>query len=298
MKLPAVHVVIVNWNRWPDTLACVSSVMASEYHHITVWVVDNNSCEGDAAVLQATWPQVSILYNKANLGFAAAVNMGIQQALHAGADYIFTLNNDAVLAPSCVSELLTAAEADSRRGIIGPKIYYLDRPTHIWFAGANRHPWLLSLLDFGRGQPDGPRWQEAKAVTYLTAGAMLTRKEVFANIGLFDPHYFMYYEDCDFALKVVAAGYLLWYTPTAKVWHTVAASSGGEGSAMEIFYRTESVFRFIWQNSHGLHRLLLLCLRIGLIKVQMMRYLLQGQIDVVLALLRGTKQGIRQMRRR
>ena len=296
--MKGVHVVILNWNRWPDTVRCVTSVMGSDYAEVTVWVVDNGSTEGDADELLAQWPSVQLICNPANVGFAAGVNVGIERALQAGADYIFTLNNDAIVDPCCLTELVQAAEADEGRGIVGPKIYYLELPSHIWFAGADRHQWLLSLLDFGRGQPDGPRWQQAKEVTYLTAGAMLTRRELFEEIGLFDPHYFMYYEDCNFALKAVTAGYKLWYTPAAKVWHQVAASTGGEGSVMEIFYRTESVFRFIWQNSGGVHRLGLLLLRLVLVKGQMVRYGLRGQPEIVAALWRGLWRGLHRMRLR
>lgn len=298
MNSPLVCVVIVNWNHWPETAVCVASVVATGYVPLQIIVVDNASeTEGEALFCQQ-WPQVQIIHNPANLGFAGGVNLGLKAALAQGAEYLFTLNNDATIAPNCLAELVQTAQADAHLGIVGPKIYYASakEPPLIWFAGADRHPWALSLLDFGRGQTDGPKFAAPREVNYLCAGAMLTRREVFERVGLFDPAYFMYYEDCDFCLQVVAQGYRLRVVPTAVAWHTVAASTGGEGSPMERYYRTRSVLRFLWQRSRGCHRAVLLTFRLCWIVMQIGYCLISGQTAMAQALGRGLRHGLRDMR--
>lgn len=121
---------------------------------------------------------------------------------------------------------------------------------------------------------------------------MLVRRDVFARVGLFDPGYFMYYEDCEWCLRACAAGYTLWYEPTARVWHTVAASSGGEGSPQEIYFRTVSVIRFLCRNSYGMHRAVLLALRVGLILLRIVGAVSQGHQAEAQALWRGLCDGV------
>lgn len=118
------------------------------------------------------------------------------------------------------------------------------------------------------------------------------RRDVFTQVGLFDPGYFMYYEDCEWCLRACAAGYTLWYEPTARVWHTVAASSGGEGSPQEIYFRTVSVIRFLCRNSYGMHRAVLLALRVGLILLRIVGAVSQGHQAEAKALWRGLCDGV------
>lgn len=291
MNQPRVCVVIVNWNRWDDTAICVDSLLAMTYDYLDIVVVDNHSKTNGEEAFRNRWPNVEIIHTPINLGFAGGANAGIRHALARNADFIFTLNNDTLVDPYCLTELLAVAASDSTIGIVGPKIYYRTTPPRIWFAGANRHRWSLSLLNFGRGQPDGSRFDEARRVNYLCAGAMLVRRSVFEIVGLFDSGYFMYYEDCDFCIRTSTYGYDLQYVPSAKVWHQVAASTGGEGSPMEVYYRTCSVFRFIWQHSRGLHRTTLVGLRIVYVLAQAVHQRLAGHASTAMALWRGLCDG-------
>jgi GT2 family glycosyltransferase len=213
-----------------------------------------------------------------------------------GADFILTLNNDALVDPNCLNVLVTFAQNEPSAAIIGPKIYYLDRPDRIWFAGANRNLPTLTLLDFGRGKKDRPELNFLREVTYLCAGAMLVRREVFEQLGGFDPGYFMYYEDCEFCMRAISVGHTLFFVPDAKVWHAVAASTGGEGSLLETYYRTCSVFRFIARNSTGFHKFSLLSLRIVYITLRILRSLLIGKVLVAQALYEGLYEGLSSIR--
>lgn len=292
MRRPHVAVVIVTWNRWADTAACVASVLANGYGPLRVIVVDNGSDSSADEQLVTEQPAVELVRSPVNRGFAAGANLGIALALAGESAYIFTLNNDAVIDQGCLAALVASAESVPERAMVGPKLLYRDRPEQIWFAGADRGHLSLSTFGRGRGMRDGPAFDVARPVTYLCAGAMLVRRELFERLGGFDPGYFMYYEDCELCLRARAAGYTLWYEPAARVWHTVAASSGGEGSARELYFRTVSVVRFIQRNSSSIHRIVLLALRIGMVLLQTAHACARGRQAHGRALMRGLYHGL------
>lgn len=293
---PLIGVVIVNWNRWADMAACVAAVLASTGVRLRVVVVDNGSTGAEVVQLPGDGTAVQLLRSSVNGGFAHGANLGIRLALAWGAAYVFTLNNDAFVAPDCLAELLREAERDDGLGAVGPKILYAAEPERIWFAGADRNPLLLALPAHGRGQADGPAFNRTRDVTYLCAGAMFIRRAALARVGLFDAGYFMYYEDCDWCQRLLAQGYRLRTVPAARVWHRVAASSGGEGSPAETYHRTRSVFRFLWQQARGPQRPLLLGLRLALVGWRWARARARGETAVAGALRRGLVEGLTAMR--
>lgn len=287
MTPPQVTVVIVTWNRWADTAACLESIRADGYAPLRVVVVDNGSAQPAGPRLGEGDPPIALVRSPVNLGFAGGANLGIAHALTGRTDYLLLLNNDMRIDRGCIAALVALAEAHPACGIVGPKILYADAPTRIWFAGARRGRLSLSAGGWGRRAPDGPRFQRVRQVGYLCAGAMLVRPALLHQVGMFDPGYFMYYEDCEFCLRAAAAGYTLWYTPAARVWHTVAASTGGEGSPAESYYRAVSVFRFVRRNSRGLHRAILLALRVAILLARIALALARRRRPVARALWRG-----------
>jgi GT2 family glycosyltransferase len=294
MGQPLVHVVIVHWNSWNDTLACVASVLNTNYTDLRVLVVDNHSTAGSDTELRKQWPEVQVLRSPVNAGFASGANLGIAQAMADEANYVLMLNNDAIVDRASVPALVAVAEQNSDVGIVGPTIYYLDPPDRIWFAGANRNRWTLSL-GHRKGKWNRLPFDQPRDVNYLCAGAMLVRREVFEQVGLFDAGYFMYYEDCDFCMRVSEQGYRLCHVPEAKVWHKVAASTGGEGSPLEVYYRTWSVFRFLAQHAHGIHRTGLIVLRVGYVLLRATCLWLCGQQKVARFAWLGLRDGLASM---
>src|SRR5579884_395199 len=150
---PLVHVVILNWNGWRDTVACVASVKHSQYPRLQIVVVDNDSSDGSEAAIQLAHPDITVLQSGANLGYAGGNNVGIRHALAAGADFVWILNNDTTVAPDTLAELVRAA-ADPSVGIVGSKIYYMAEPQRLWYAGG-RIDWRRGIsYNVGADQVD------------------------------------------------------------------------------------------------------------------------------------------------
>jgi hypothetical protein len=165
---------------------------------------------------------VQLVASPRNLGFAGGMNLGIEWALAQGAEWILALNNDTELAPDMIPGLLEAAGRLPAAGILGPAIYYHDRPQKVWRLGDREMRWLPATRQVSPRQADGA---SPVRVDYVTGCAMLIRRAVFDAIGLLDARYFMYFEDADYCRRARAAGFEVWAVPAAKMWHRVASSA-------------------------------------------------------------------------
>jgi GT2 family glycosyltransferase len=287
--VPLVYVVTPNWNRRDDTLACIESLCQMEYPDFRIVVVDNGSSDGSVAAIQARFPTVEVISSPVNLGFAGGCNLGIERALAAGATYVFVMNNDTIVDKQLLSELVEEAERSPEIGIVGPKIYYYDAPNTIWFAGGDRDHWTWAVTRMPRGRDDR-RVNTLRDVSFLCGCGMLVRRDVMERIGLFDTGYFMYYEDSDFCVRARQAGFTLRYVPSARMWHKVATSSGGEGTPLHRYYRRRALLRFLRHNARGIQRPVLLALRSGGILAEVLGELVRGRPDVARWLWRSLRE--------
>src|SRR4030042_5743937 len=136
MSFPKVSVVIVNWNNFNDTAACVESLKKVTYPNREIIVVDNGSQGDDVNLLrQGFGDSIRLIANGKNRGFAGGCNIGIRDALSRGAEYFALLNNDTVVAPDFLEAVVRVAESDKKVGVAGGKIYCYELPEVIWFAG-------------------------------------------------------------------------------------------------------------------------------------------------------------------
>lgn len=223
----SIEIIILNRNNAPDTLACLASLAKSNYPARLV-VVDNGSDDGSPQAIAEACPHVEVLASGGNRGFAGGMNFGIAHALAMKAEYILSLNNDTIVAPDAIDELMRAAAQQPAAGMWIPKIYFYSKPDVIWSAGAEQRRFPPRVKMRGLGRPDGPDFDRPAALDYATGCAMLIRREVFDQAGLFDEGFFMYQEDYDFCYRVRRAGWGITYVPAAKIWHKVSVSLGGD----------------------------------------------------------------------
>jgi len=164
------------------------------------------------------------------------------------------LNNDTVVDPAMLRELLTVAESGPEVGIVGPKMLYFDPPDVIWCAGNRIDLRTGESIRLQAGEPDDSRDDEPREVDFITACGILLRREVSEQIGLLDPRFFFYYEETDWCLRARSAGWRVLYAPRARLWHKVSATIG-EASPATDYYMTRNVFLFLSRNLRGWPRL-------------------------------------------
>jgi len=247
----SLYAIVLNYNNYGDTRECIESLRQSLYPIEKIVLVDNGSQHGSIEQLQKDYSQddeVHIIRNRCNLGFAGGINVGIQYVLDLGADFIFLINNDAVIDQACIKWLYKPMEETSNVGIGGPRIFYYKDPERIWQGGG-----YFSFVKTGLVNPQKNKLathcsEKAREVTFLTACAMLVRREVFEKIGLFDEDFFFYGEDVDFCLRTRGAGFKLIYVPRAKTWHKIENIAKDRTSPFAMYHLSQSRLLVIRKN--------------------------------------------------
>lgn len=274
----------------------ITSVLNLPIPTPSVIVVDNASTDDSDIKIERRFPQVTLIRNAVNLGFAAGNNVGIVHALENDADYVLLLNNDTRLEPPAVSIMLSAMLADSRRGIVAPKIcfYSPGEERRIWAAGAQWRTFPPRVTMRGYGKLDMGQYDTPCIVEYATACALLIRRETFEVAGLLDESYFMYQEDYAFCDQVRAKGLTLWYEPQAVIHHLVSASTG-EGSPQKWRYWSQGIVLFYAQ--HYNHRWWAAAPLAAFVLWVTARELATGKTGWVRPLCQGLKAGWGQLRK-
>ena len=226
---PKVTIIVLNWNGKEDTIECLESLKHITYPNYEILLVDNGSTDGSVECFRERYPGMEIIENGENLGFAEGNNVGIRRAMDEGADYVLLLNNDTVVDPEFLGELVKVAKSGMSIGIVGPKIYYYDyagRNDVIYFAGAELVLWKGSDIKYGYREIDQGQCDEIKGVDEIEGTCLLIKSELVNKIGLLDPNFFAYREDTDFCMRAARKGFKLFYVPKAIIWHKVGASFG------------------------------------------------------------------------
>jgi len=249
MTSPFVYIIVLNWNRKYDTLECLESLQDVCYPNYKVLVVDNGSTDGSSYIIRKRFPNITLIENEKNLGFAEGNNVAIRHALREGADYILLLNNDTVIDKQLLMELVKIAESDLKIGICGPKIYYYNAPNTIWFAGGLIKRGIA--FHIGDGEDDQGQHDKITFVDYITGCAMMIKRKLVEKVGLLDPDYFCMFEDADLCHRGRKAGFKVVYGPTAKVWHKISLSFGGMLSPLWVYYKVRNNILFMRKNERG-----------------------------------------------
>jgi GT2 family glycosyltransferase len=235
-------VVILNWNGLADTLECLLSVRRQGYPDLEVVVIDNGSRPPEPEQLRRQAVGAYVILSPINIGFAGGCNIGMRHALTHAADYVWLLNNDSVVGPGCLAELVAAGEADDRVGLLSPVVCDYDSPHQIRFAG--------TVVDFRRqdrihltsveemlGRDDADRLA-------LTGTALLVKRGVMERTGLFDERYFAYVEDTDYSTRALRDGFTTRVVPAAVLYHKEGRSLGGLQSPVREFLLVRNWYLF------------------------------------------------------
>jgi len=243
-----VCIILVNWNGWQDTLACVESCRTLSYPNFEMVVIDNGSTDDSVARIRKRFPDVRIITAGANLGFAGGNNLGITWALERGASYVWLLNNDTVVEETSLSALVEALERNPSAGIVGSKIYFFDRPATLWFAGGFVSPSRGWTYHRGEGERDNGQYDSEEDIDYATGASLLVRREAVEQIGPMSEDYFLYWEETDWCERARQAGWRVVYVPTSRIWHKVGASIADDRSHLRARYEGRNRVLFYQRN--------------------------------------------------
>ena len=218
-RTPRVSIIILNLNSFEVTLDCLQSLRKIDYPNYEIIVVDNGSVDGSGERLAQADPGIRLMRNEKNVGFGAGCNGAIRDALARGAEYVLLLNNDTILAPDFLTQLIAVAESDPKIGVLNPKIRYFDPPDRLNYAGGEHKFWRLFPAQFGLREKDVGQFDQQREVDFLCGCVMLMKAETIRKVGVFELVYFHFVEDIEWSLRAIRAGYKGVYVPKSLVWH-------------------------------------------------------------------------------
>lgn len=276
MSLPEkVCTVIVNYNTWQFTTACVESLLVCAHPGHTIIVVDNASVNESAEKLSAFFgtlcssmileselshtqefrtntATIVLIRSKANVGYAAGNNIGLRWGLR-DPDHTFfwILNNDTLVAPDTLAQLIRYANRDENcnKGLIGSRLMYADAPEIIQAIGGYYNPWsgLSHHVADGEQNPDAAI-SLIDSITYVVGAACFLRRNLLENVGLMTEDYFLYFEDNDWSVRAERKGFPNGVCLASKVYHrdggTTKADRRRWPSLVIEYYHARNKIRF------------------------------------------------------
>jgi GT2 family glycosyltransferase len=233
---PRVAVLTLNWNghRWLGE--CVRSLLALDYPNFEVVVIDNGSTDGSQNLVRTEFPQVHLIENGANLGYARGFNAGLEYAYRRGAEFFLIMNNDAVIDRSALTALVETAATRPRAGFVSGKVYWYDRPDVLQTVGKRTDPVYWNGPHIGGGELDLGQFDQVSERAFMDDIYTLVSRRLYEDIGGYDPQFFLQAEEFDWQARAKRRGWQMFYTPHAKLWHHGSLSMGGTGSPTSEYF--------------------------------------------------------------
>lgn len=291
-----VSIILVNWNGYKYTRDCLESLVNVKSPMFQAVVVDNGSTDSSVTKLREDFTDVIYLENKENLGFTGGNNVGIEWSLNNGFDYILLLNNDTVVKPNFLTELMNAFEANQEVGAVQPLIFAGSEGNAIWNGGSYINKWTGLTRTI---KDDSKILNASKYVDWLTGCCILTSAEIIRKIGPLREEFFAYYEDVEWSMRLKEAGFKLLLQPTSQLHHIGGASGKkkskeNEGSVFPIihYYNIRNQFWTITLHKKSFVLPSVYLILFGKVVIYCLYFLLRGKNKKLKMTLKGFREGI------
>lgn len=236
--------IIINYNNSAVIGDCINSIYKTvDGIEFETLVVDNSLRDDGIKIIKKKFPEIKLIQNKINVGFARANN---QAAKLAKGDILLFLNPDIILTEGAVTNMVTYLKSHKEIGVLGPKILNMDKTLQyscrsfpdVWTGLFNRYSLITKLVpnnyftakylltDFDHN--------EVREVDWVSGSCMMVSRDIFTKTGLFDENYFLFNEDVDLCKNMVNSGYQTVYYPSAKVYHKITSSNNKVDSTIII----------------------------------------------------------------
>lgn len=287
-----VYVIVLNWNGWRDTIACLESLLKSTFQDFRIILCDNGSSDHSVEHIEewargailaecsnqnlvslitppsdkptslsrlssdadekaiATSERLIMVQTGQNLGFAGGINVGLRIALQdANMRYVWILNNDTLVDPKALQELVLRLERRPSAGVCGSKLLFFSNPGVVQALGGSEfNPWLARGRHLGGGNPVGTTeldpTEVERRLDYIVGASMLVTRAFLESAGLLSEDYFLYFEEIDWILRSRSKTALA-YAPNSIVYHKEGASTGtsvlrSQSNPLSDFYATRN----------------------------------------------------------
>ena len=216
-------IIIINWNTRDLLIECINSVYSTTRGiNFDIWVVDNGSSDGSVQALRELFPDVNVIENQSNLGFAKACNQALKLM---ESKFAILLNSDTILTDGAIKTVLDTMEKDPDIGLCGAQLLNPDGTKQNSIA--NTPSLATELLNksllrrlFPQKYPGKERdFAEPIEVESIIGAFMAVRKEAMDEVGMLDESYFFFFEETDWCIRMKKKGWKVVHHPGAKVYH-------------------------------------------------------------------------------
>lgn len=269
-KFLPVSVIIVSYNTLELLRLALQTLLAGQFVPAQIIVVDNNSQDGSVELVKNSFPEVILIENKENLGFARANNQAIKE--FADQPYIWLLNSDTEVGSKTLKQLYDYAESNQMVGGLVPQLVYPDGPWQsvggFFPSACNVFLWFFPLdiflpitwrkkLKLIAATPQKIN-DQGLDLDYGTGAALFLKKDVLDRVGLLSEDYFMYFEETDLCWRLKNAGWIIKAIKTEPVKHVHGGSFKAKRGAKRLEYFVDSLALFVKKNYKGFKRNLIL----------------------------------------
>ena len=250
MNNPSVAIVILNYNGRNYLQQFLPSVLASTYQNKKIIVADNASTDDSIEILQQQFPQVDILMNKQNDGFAGGYNWALKLV---EADYFVLLNSDVEVTPNWIEPIISLMQSDNNIAACQPKLLAYKYKTMFEYAGASGGFIDFLGYPFSRGrvfdvlEEDKSQYNNSTPIFWATGAAMFVKSQVFKDCNGFDERFFAHQEEIDLCWRMQLKGYKIYVCPASVVYHVGAGTLPRGGRKVFLNFRNN-----LWMLSKNL----------------------------------------------
>lgn len=232
---PKVIVLILSYNGKHLLDESITSYLANNYINFSVVVIDNGSTDGTKAYVEQNWSKVKVLRTEKNLKYSGGFNFGLKYAFRQErADYVLITNNDVKADVNVIKETVKVAEDNSDAGFVTGKVFYYDKPNIIQTVGKCGHDKYWRYGQRGSGEDTG-QFENVTELEWCDDIFWLVSRRVYKSTGGYDTEFEFQAEDFDWQVRAKNAGFKIYYTPYAKIWHKQSMTIGKQ-SALKAYY--------------------------------------------------------------
>jgi GT2 family glycosyltransferase len=251
MPAPSVAIVILNWNGKYFLQQFLPSVVASLYENFSIVIADNASDDDSILFLKENYPQIRLICNSENKGFAEGYNLALNQI---SAEYYILLNSDVEVTENWIGPVISRMESDKEIAACQPKILSFKNKDQFEYAGACGG-WIDKYgYPFTRGrifdfcERDDGQYDEAAEIFWATGAALFVRSSVFNEVHGFDEYFFAHQEEIDLCWRMKRNGYKIFVEPASVVYH-IGGGTLPMGNKRKVFLNFRNNMILLAKNS-------------------------------------------------
>jgi GT2 family glycosyltransferase len=282
-------VVILNWNGRDYLEQFLPFLLKNNAPYCSIYIADNNSNDGSVNFLKINYPQVKIIQNPANEGFAKGYNDALKSIK---AEYYILLNSDIEVTRNWIEPVISFMDKNPNVAACQPKIKSYDKRDFFEHAGAAGgfidffgYPFCRGRI-FNHVEKDVGQYDDIKEIFWATGACLFIRAEKFHEAGGFDPEYFAHMEEIDLCWKLKNSGNKIFYIPASTVYH-VGGGTLSYKSPKKTFLNFRNSLSTLYKNLPAPKSIFIILVRFILDGVAGIKFLLEGHPAHFLAVIKA-----------